>query len=59
MKLAGFFLLITGWIIALTAIVLLPSPSARTAFLLAGMGIEATGLVMLFRSHMPPKETRR
>lgn len=58
MKLAGFFLLVAGWIIALTAIVLLPSPGARTTFLLAGIAVEAAGLVLVFRSHLPAKEAR-
>jgi hypothetical protein len=58
MKLAGFFLLVAGWIITLTAIVLLPSAGARAAFLFAGIGVEAAGLVLVFRSHLPAKETR-
>ena len=58
MRLAGFFLLVAGWIVSLTAIVLLPSPGARAAFLLAGIGVEAAGLVLVFRSHLPVKESR-
>ena len=57
MRMAGFLLLLAGWIIALTAIVLLPSPVARGAFLLAGMAVEILGLVLVFRSHRPAHAT--
>ena len=58
MKLAGFLLLIAGWIIALAAIAMLPSSTARDAFVLAGFAIEVVGLVLVFRFHMPVKEER-
>ena len=59
MRLAGFLLLLAGWIIALTAIILLPSPVARGSFLLAGIAVEAIGLVLVFRSHRPVVERHR
>lgn len=52
MKLAGFLLLLAGWVIAVAAVVLLKTIAARTAFVLAGIGIEVAGLVMVFRSHL-------
>jgi|HubBroStandDraft_6_1064221.scaffolds.fasta_scaffold6246229_1 hypothetical protein len=58
MKLAGFLLLLSGWGICMTALALLPSLSARLAFLLAGMGIEAVGLALLGRAHIPVREDR-
>jgi hypothetical protein len=58
MKLAGLLLLISGWIIALTAIAILPQAGARAGFLLAGLGVEIVGLVLVFRSHTQPKEDR-
>jgi hypothetical protein len=60
MKLAGLLLLPAGWVIVLTAVVLLPSGSARAAFLLAGMAVEALGMVLVVRAHMPeaPQEKR-
>lgn len=58
MKLAGFLLLLSGWGIAMTAIALLPSPSIRLGFFLAGMGVEAIGLVLAVRSHLPLREDR-
>ena len=59
MKLAGFLLLPAGWLIVLTAIVLLPPGSARAAFLLAGLAIEALGLGLMVRAHIPVFEERR
>ena len=52
MKIAGFFLLLSGWMIVLTAIVLLPQAASRTAFVFAGMGVEVAGVVLVARSHM-------
>jgi hypothetical protein len=53
MKLAGFFLLLAGWVIALAAIAVLPPGSARGAFLVAGLGVEALGMGLVVRAHMP------
>lgn len=52
MKLAGFLLLVAGWVIVLTAVVLLSSSSARGGFVLAGLGVELLGLVLVARSHL-------
>ncbi|HEY4361566.1 MAG TPA: hypothetical protein VGN17_11370 [Bryobacteraceae bacterium] len=54
MKLAGFLLLLSGWMIALTTIVLLPQAGSRAAFLLAGVAVEIVGLVLVFRGHTQP-----
>jgi len=51
-KLAGFLLLLAGWGIVLAAVVLLRSALPRTGFVLAGMGVEVLGLVLVFRSHL-------
>ncbi len=53
MKLAGFFLLLAGWVIVLAAIAVLPPGSARVAFLVAGLGVEALGMGLVVRAHMP------
>jgi hypothetical protein len=58
MKLAGFLLLLSGWGIAMTAIAVLPSPPLRLSFFLAGMGVEAIGLVLAVRAHLPVREDR-
>lgn len=53
MRMAGFLLLVAGWWIALTAIVLLPSLATRAGFLFAGIAVEAIGLGLVVRSHLP------
>jgi hypothetical protein len=58
MKLAGFLLLLSGWGIAMIAIAVLPSPPLRLSFFLAGMGVEAIGLAVAVRSHIPVREDR-
>lgn len=50
MKLAGFLLLISGWIVALAAVALLVN-GARVAFVLAGIGVEALGLGLAIYAH--------
>ena len=52
MRLLGFLLLLAGWFIVLAAVVLLGPGAARAVFLLAGMGVEVIGLVIVFRSHL-------
>jgi hypothetical protein len=59
MKLAGFLLLLAGWLIALTAVVLLRQGPPLTAFVLAGLGVEALGLALAIRSHFVPRGKRR
>jgi hypothetical protein len=51
MRLFGFGLLMSGWGIVLTALVLLSAEAPRIAFILAGVGVEIVGLVLVIRSH--------
>jgi len=51
MKLAGLFLLVAGWVIALGAVALLAASGARAGFVLAGLATELFGLALLVRSH--------
>jgi len=51
MKLLGFLLLPAGWGIVLSAIALLAA-TPRTAFILAGFGVEMLGLVIFIRAHV-------
>jgi hypothetical protein len=53
MKWAGLLLLLAGWVIVLTAIGLLPPGTARAVFVLAGVGVELLGLVLVARAHLP------
>jgi hypothetical protein len=56
MKLTGFLLLLTGWILVLAAIVLLPRQGSRAAFMLAGIGVELLGLVLVTRTYLQENE---
>jgi hypothetical protein len=56
MKVAGFLLLLAGWVLVLAAIALLRAAGQRGAFLLAGMGVEVLGLVLVARSHLTLKK---
>jgi hypothetical protein len=52
MKLAGFFLLLTGWAIALAALVVVGSGAPLTAFILSGVAVEILGTALVIRSHL-------
>lgn len=55
MKAAGFLLMLAGWMIVLATVALLGGATARTgvaAFVLAGVAVEALGLVLFARSHL-------
>ncbi|MGH9357111.1 MAG: hypothetical protein ACRD10_13350 [Terriglobia bacterium] len=51
MKLAGFLLLVAGWWIVVAAVGLLALAGALAGFVLAGIGVEILGLVLVIRSH--------
>lgn len=51
MKVAGFFLLLAGGGLVLAAVALLASLLPRTGFVLAGVGVEVIGIVLVARSH--------
>ena len=50
MKLAGMLLLLAGWGIVVSAVVLFPRPITRALFVRAGLGVQGLGLVLAFRS---------
>lgn len=52
MKLTGFLMLVAGWLIVLASMSLLVSMKPRTIFVVAGLGVEIIGLLLLARSHM-------
>ncbi|HTA41411.1 MAG TPA: hypothetical protein VK789_03120 [Bryobacteraceae bacterium] len=58
MKIAGFLLLVAGWLLVLSALVLLRGSGPRSGFVLAGLAVEILGLALVFRSHLIPKEVR-
>jgi uncharacterized membrane protein YccC len=51
MRLFGFLLLLAGWGIVLTALALLAAETPRALFVLAGLGVEIVGLVLVIRAH--------
>ena len=51
MKPLGFLLLIAGWIIVLSAVMLLSRGSSQVTFVLAGLAVELMGLIFFVRSH--------
>ncbi|HKD06361.1 MAG TPA: hypothetical protein VKB79_10715 [Bryobacteraceae bacterium] len=58
MKIAGFLLLFSGWLLILAAIALLPAGMSRNIFALAGGSVEALGLILAVRSHLPVRSDR-
>jgi len=59
MKYAGLLVLPAGFFLILAALVLYTDPVSRTAFVLCGVGVEAMGLGVTVRGHMPSKGGRR
>jgi hypothetical protein len=51
MKLAGLGLLLSGWILVVLALVLLPSPGERAAFVVAALALEGLGMGLAMRAH--------
>jgi len=51
MKLAGLGLLVSGWIIAVAAVCLLPQMGLRAGFIVAGLLVEFLGLFLVGRAH--------
>jgi hypothetical protein len=59
MKAVGFLMLLAGWFLVLSAIVLFAAPALRGGFVLIGIAVEAVGMVLAFRAHLIPREERR
>jgi hypothetical protein len=55
MKVAGFLLLLTGWVLVMAALAMLPRTAAQGAFIVAGVAVEILGLVLAIRSHLVPR----
>lgn len=51
MKLAGLVLLLSGWLIVVVALAILPTQTERAAFVVAGLAVEIIGLVLAVRAH--------
>ena len=57
MNFAGILLLLAGWFIVVAAVALLHS-ATLAGFVLAGMGVEVLGLVLVVSSHRMAREDR-
>jgi hypothetical protein len=44
--------LLAGWLIVIAAVALLAVAPQRAGFVLAGIGVEALGLILAVRSHL-------
>ena len=51
-------MLLAGWGIVLSAVVLLTSAAPRNGFVLAGVGVEVLGLILFVRSHLSIRQER-
>jgi hypothetical protein len=51
LKLFGFVLLLAGWGLVICALALVTASGPRAAFILAGVGVEIVGLVLVIRAH--------
>ncbi len=51
MRVIAFIMLVSGWLIALSALVLLPALPARFVFVLAGLAVEAIGIGLLTHAY--------
>ena len=58
MRIAGFLLLVAGWLLVLAALVLLRAAGPRAAFVLAGFGVELLALVLVLRAHLLRRRPR-
>ena len=58
MKAVAFLMLLAGWFLVLAAIVLFAAPPLRAAVVLAGLAVETLGLILVFRSHLIPREEK-
>ena len=58
MRFMGLLLLLTGWLIVLCALLVLPGTAARAAFAVAGVAVEGMGLFFFVRSHLKLRSER-
>jgi hypothetical protein len=54
----GFAILISGWLLVLATLILLPPGLARNAFVIAAAGVEILGLTLFARGHIRTKADR-
>jgi hypothetical protein len=55
MKYAGLLVMPAGFFLSLAALVLFPDEGMRITFLICGLAVEALGLAVTVRGHIPPR----
>ena len=51
MSFVGCLLMVSGWLIAIAALLLLVGPGQRLAFVMAGLLVESIGLVLVAQGY--------
>ena len=59
MKYAGLLVMPAGFFLSIAAILLFPAAAPRAAFVLAGITVEAMGVVVAVRGHMQLRSENR
>jgi hypothetical protein len=59
MKYAGLLVMPAGFFLSIAALVLFPASPPRAAFVLCGLAVEALGLGVAVRGHMPQRGASR
>jgi hypothetical protein len=59
MKYAGLLVMPAGFFLTVAALVLFSDASRQAAFVLCGLAVEALGLVVAVRGHMPARGASR
>ena len=58
MKYAGLLVMPAGFFLALAALVMFPDAGRKAAFVLCGLAVEAMGLAVAVRGHIPARGDR-
>lgn len=59
LKIGGFFFLLSGWVIVLSAVAMLSPLAAKGGFVAAGLALEIVGLALVVRAHLAPRGRTR
>ena len=51
----GFAILVSGWLLVIATLALLNAGTARNAFVVASLGVEALGVALVARGHLRRK----
>lgn len=51
-------MMVAGWLLTILAVILLRTETPRGVFVLAGLGVQVVGMVLVFRAHPLPRGGR-